>query len=680
MGCWRFRRGVFLFLAVSGCLTVGASQPGTGTQAGRAAAILVQDSRPRATIVLDSGASQDERDAARELAEHIRLATGARLPVVEGPQTTKPVGTQILVGLGASPALRERLRKLKPDGFVIETAPGRLVLAGRPPDGTSFAVYRFLEKAVGVRWLWPGENGTIIPKTASLAVGAMAVREEPTFLWRALGPGGALWGPADKWTKERELGVSEEHQRAQKLWEKRNRFGGLRARSGHAFGLILPPEKYGPTHPEYFALTGGKREWEDFNGKHRKQPCTTNPDVIRLTVEYCRRYFDEHPDHGIISISPNDGRGFCECEQCRRLDTGAMQQGDGSPDPGSPRESFPIITDRMITFGNQVADQVARTHPGKKVLLLAYSQYNEPPVRVKANPNLLVQYTMRCAGHWNPETEERNFAAVAAWARTAPTLGIYEYIEQVNYAGLPRPIPELIARSVLRLHELGYRYYETQAGDGYAGNGLSYYVLGRTLWDPAADVAAIQRDYIEKGFGAAAPAVTRYFNRLVTRWKEQGRDPRMSVRGMGLTNYRMVAAVYPPQFRDACRRDLRDALAAARGEDRERVLFLERGFRYMDLTALAIEATIPLFELGWKLSPRVVAPAGTDMKQFQTAMAAWERRDQHVESMKNGFEVAYLWIKQNNAQYGFYPLDKMREFAASRRSSLNPPDAGAGVR
>jgi len=34
-------------------------------------------------------------------------------------------------------------------------------------------------------------------------------------------------------------------------------------------GEILPPAVYGPTHPEYYALVRGERDWKNFDGKHR---------------------------------------------------------------------------------------------------------------------------------------------------------------------------------------------------------------------------------------------------------------------------------------------------------------------------------------------------------------------------------------------------------------------------
>ena len=112
-------------------------------------------------------------------------------------------------------------------------------------------------------------------------------------------------------------------------------------------------------------------------------------------------------------------------------------------------------------------------------------------------------------------------------------------------------MPDPIERSVRKLYEQGYRYYQTQAGDGYAINGLNYYLLARLLWNPSADVRALQADYIEKGFGRGAPAVARYFERLENRWRElAGRPPAMD--NATAEEYQQMAAAYPPATLSTC--------------------------------------------------------------------------------------------------------------------------------
>ena len=609
-----------------------------------------------------------DAEAAGELIRCVARATGVVLPHVTNATAQEDAGRdrgRVLVGAeDCSASVRERLSRLGRDGYVIECRPEErtLELAGNGPDGTAFAVYELLERCLGVRWLWPGALGEVVPRAERVAVPAISVEREPAFVWRNLGPGGALWGRLDKWTKERELGVSEEHQRLQREWERRNRFGGERIYGGHAMGEILPPERYGPAHPEYFALVKGVRVWESFNGKHGKQPCTTNPEVIRITIDYCRRWLDAHPDYDGVSISPNDGRGFCECERCRALDTGEAMadREDAEAGRGGP---IPVITDRMMTFANPVAEGLAETHPGKKVLLYAYGQYARPPVRVKAHPAVIVQYAMKAAGWWDEGARATAEAELEGWSRMAPTRGVYEYYTQTNLPDMPRPFPALIGQSVRRLAELGYRYFQTQAGDGHALNGLNFYVLARLLCEPERNTTEIVAEYVRSGFGAAAPAVGRFFGRLEEGWRRAGGSTVVMNRATA-AEYRRVLAVYPPDLRAACRADLEEALAAERGEAAERVRFVEQGYRYFELTMEAIERTLPLLEAGWELGRAVVAPAGGDWAAYDSARRAWEERAAYVESVKDAFVLSYLWVKSNDETRSFNPLRAMRATGA----------------
>src|SRR4029077_19217097 len=133
----------------------------------------------------------------------------------------------------------------------------------------------------------------------------------------------------------------------------------------------------------------------------------------------------------------------------------------------------------------------------------------------KPDPRVIIQYTFHAV-----QAEEPQLLETSAWSRAAKELGVYEYFIQGNWPDLPRVMPESIASSVRKLSSQGYRYYQTQAGDGYALNGVNDYVLARQLWDPSLDAHAVETDYIESGFGRAAPAVGRYFARLQKRRNE----------------------------------------------------------------------------------------------------------------------------------------------------------------
>ena len=319
----------------------------------------------------------------------------------------------------------------------------------------------------------------------------------------------------------------------------------------------------------------------------------------------------------------------------------------------------PVITDRMLTFANAVAEGVVATHPDKKLLLYAYGQYARPPARVRTHPAVVVQYAMKAAGWWDEAARAAAEADLEGWSRVAPTLGIYEYFTQTNFPDMPRLFPELIGRSAHRLHALGYRYYQTQAGDGYALNGLDFYVLSRLLWSPDADPQALVDDYVRSAFGAAAPAMGRFFGRLEDAWRRTGTSDVVMNRATA-AEYRRVLSVYPAALREACEGDLREASDTATGTDRKRVRFVEKGYRYFALTIAAIERTLPLLEAGWVLARSVVPPPDADAGAYDRARRAWEEREAYVESLKDDFVLSYLWIRSNDETRSFNPLRGMR--------------------
>ena len=50
------------------------------------------------------------------------------------------------------------------------------------------------------------------------------------------------------------------------------------------------------------------------------------------------------------------------------------------------------LTDRMVYFWNAIAEQVAKVHPDKLLVVDAYSVYAAPPVERKLHPNLVVRF------------------------------------------------------------------------------------------------------------------------------------------------------------------------------------------------------------------------------------------------------------------------------------------------
>ena len=118
---------------------------------------------------------------ARELSTILRKATGREIPV-----TSKPTEGRFSIFLGDNSYSRKAglaVERLPEGGFYILRSGNSLYLAGldsgkdspednrwgqRYPKRTLTAAYDFLERFAGVRFYFPGEIGTVIPKRSGL--------------------------------------------------------------------------------------------------------------------------------------------------------------------------------------------------------------------------------------------------------------------------------------------------------------------------------------------------------------------------------------------------------------------------------------------------------------------------------------------------------------------------------
>lgn len=669
--------------------------------------IIVQDGKPAATIVVPAKASAQEIFAADELQTYVKKVSGATLEIKNDGQAIDVVdGVLIAIGNSQPNAAADLgADKLPPEGYRIKITKSLLSLTGKDDVGTQLAVYAFLE-SLGVRWLWPGETGEVIPKVPTIEVNSIDQTQQPDFKWRSRGSGGALWGDpkgaqTEMASRQSQLGVSVEHQHQVQLWERRNRWGGWQVYGGHSLGEMFPPEKYAKTHPEYYALINGVRKVPDetYDYKHGGQICTSNPEVIKVAVAWVNDFFDKHPDYDAVEVSLNDGGGFCQCDNCLALDAGGEVKGEGieaqEMAKGEARQRT-VITDRVFTYVNQIAEDVQRTHPGKYVVSFAYGPYTNPPKKLNLHPFAVAQYCLwSCYRHADPKMKQEHDQIAAGWAKASPRKAIYEYYINGSWPGAHRLFPQHLAESIKSLKSLGYDLYQTQAGDDFAINGLNYYLASKLLWNTSLDPQKIIDDFYEKGFGKAAPSIRRFHQRLESAWDnatKSGKEPTfVSDMNDALLN------VYPPELLSQCEQDLTEATTLADDDQiRARVEFYKKGLRFTELSLDAARAMRQVLDLGLDPNPAkppaaTIQPATKSAKQgaqknlrrvdqltpqerlnalklVDAALAAWKLRTDYVEAQKNDYVLSYFWVEYNNRTRGFNREKQLKELAAALRS------------
>ena len=178
------------------------------------------------------------------------------------------------------------------DFTVIHTEKDRVYIYGNDTGkltGTAYAVASFLEKHAGVRFLWPGELGTVAERRAPIVINDGTDLFVPPFKLRM----------TNSFTYGMRL-LSSRDAADLNTWLVRMKTGRSLYSSGsgfqHAFFHLLPREKYGKAHPEYYSLVtparwigepkptvATRRNDPSFGGP--AQLCTSNKDVRRIIAE-----------------------------------------------------------------------------------------------------------------------------------------------------------------------------------------------------------------------------------------------------------------------------------------------------------------------------------------------------------------------------------------------------------
>jgi hypothetical protein len=491
---------------------------------------LVRDGQPQAVIIVPDGlykhipkrAEQLTGDgvvvplAAVELADYLGKIGGTRPQIATETQRGLPEGPRIFVGhCQANADLAP-----KPEEMVILTRNGNLHLCGGDTApggmicrGTLYAVYDFIERELGVRWLFPGERGEVVPKQATITLTDIHRREQPRIAKRKVrdvavsredtyAPVLEKWGVAlEAWKMARGPEVNAP-------WHRRMRLGQrVEINGGHAFAGWW--EKYGKAHPEWFALQPDGTRTQTLP---RERLCKSNPALWDEIARVKITEFKADPALLTASISPNDGgkNKFCMCEACRALDpveAPRILNDSQLIDPATkhPFAEYPALSDRVFTFFNEIAARVGKEMPDRDLVAYAYSVYRSVPVKVKQlQPNLIIGYV------------GLNHVEIEAWSKIAPKLFIRPNdLGPAVDLGMPRNHAAWLAQAVKFGVEHKAIGFDFDNGHGnWSAHGLDYYVLSKALWNPDLDVRATIADYCRTAYGPAAGAMQQYHDAL----------------------------------------------------------------------------------------------------------------------------------------------------------------------
>lgn len=602
---------------------------------------LVEDGKIVALVVTADNPSPVATYAVEELINHVEKATGKRLPVATESAIPSEYATRIFVGeTGAAIAQDIDPDQLEVEEYVLRTVDNDFYILGkelhqedytgsRPHgepwnplsgecvhSGTLFGVYDLLERFLGVRWLWPGNLGTYVPRTATVEIPALDETIRPRLLYRNL----------DGWDLRHATlsGVMYDRTRSPQA-------GGItriseavlknlifpNEEAGHAYGLamhvfmrrhrrVTPIEpvrvprnthevagiedwwaEFGEDHPEWFALVDGKRGDVGRSGAFTNL-CVSNDELRAFIV-------NEAWDGGdVLVLGDGDGQ-FCECDACMAWD---------GPQPENPPWMVRVYTcephamgGRYARFWKDIYENAVKRNPNVKVTAYVYgTTFPAPLTGIQLNKRIFGEVVVY--GGWNgwyPMSEEEYQWTRDQWLGWSNT-GISMFFRP-NYLLNLYVTPNITTRQPGEYFQFAYKHGMIGASfDAYsfswAVHGPMAYMHYRLLWNPELDIDGILREYYS-AFGPAAGHVQAYFDY----WEEYARTrPPVSEVTSALEKLRRSRGhylAYPPEVYRPAEEILEKALKAARedplSEFAERVEFLRAGIEHALLTTRIYE-------------------------------------------------------------------------------------------
>ena len=500
-------------------------------------------------VVIASDAPPAVRLAAEELTNFLSRVLSGGVPIAHEPRAGR---TAILLGVNEwSRAAGIDPDWLPRDSFITRVASDRVYLVGRDDpkidfrmlveklglgglyalerDGeraTLFAVYDFLERFAGVRFYFPGELGTIVPKHDQLSVPEGEFSVTPAFVVRR------PYLPRDgTWPGETDDNLSRN---TPKSWTwLRQRFSTYRFQCVHGQTQMQLPERFAKTHPEYFALTKEGLRTVDpsvLSGSNKylkNMVCQSSKvwDEIYLdALAYLKgedasvRAISDRRRPGrfgwgdncarrMVDVMPADGMLPCHCAACQAAYAKAED----------PKE---YATELMWGQTARTARRLIEAGAKGFITQMAYSPYRAVP-KVDVPTNVLVMVAEQ--GPWSsPDEIAAQKAEVAAWARKMRrTVWIWTYPgkhSRQRIFGIPQSTPRAYGAYFKEFAPYIFGSFCESESDASIFNYLNYYVFSRVAWDPSADVDAVLAEHHRLMFGAAADEMARFFDALEDKW------------------------------------------------------------------------------------------------------------------------------------------------------------------
>ena len=511
---------------------------------------VVKDGEACAEIVVAEDANSGVVLAANDLRLHLKLISGAGVPVVNAPSGQY----SNIIYVGESKFTKELGYKLPEfgnsgydilikDNYAILNGPSmffpeekkwtleefqkfmgekysmRLFTSGNSNGyntalgisigddvGPMHAVSAFLE-GLGVRFYAPGEDGTIIPKRSNIAVQPGRTIREAAYGRREYYFGKPM--------REKEEGM---------LWFKRLKCGNrIPIVCNHTLPSLIKDPENRRIHPSWYAEESPGKLFPGFQDQGGV-PRYTDPDFQRACIEWARKLFDTYPNLKQVTLGAPEDNG----DPYDWRDQKIYQK------PGMSHKQ--AYANMMYDFHKAVAIGIKKTHPDKDVIwwclynncIPTNIDYSTHPdnlaCRVEAIPPSYYVQTNRRKAFFS--SIEKMFEAFRPRNKSQQ----WEWWLDYMYPTSPR-YPEFFMHRLQMVRQEERKYFDgffmeiAKNADGLAEMPISHlmtYINNKLMWDPDLDMEALLEEYYRLWFGPAALEMKAFHDYAEEVWCRKG--------------------------------------------------------------------------------------------------------------------------------------------------------------
>jgi len=477
-------------------LLAGVAAVAAGPQVGFSAEkglVVVREGKTDAIVAVSPSAKGWEQTAAADLVKYIGLMSGATPALANTKEAIdaalKSKAPVFIVGelaLQTDPSLRKALAgvaKPKPliraDAVAVRQAGNRIYLAGNNEESHYYAVTWLLQQW-GCRWYLPTAIGECIPAHATLTVNGLDFVYAPPLEMR------------NYWLSWNGDGTGA------KEFQMHNFINGASyAGMGHALGQYTGD----------LAKSEGKSV---FNIPFSEQK--TADEIVKKMGPG----MEQKPGYG-ISLAIEDGNFTNDSKEDARLQAGLYDK----------YMLKPVMTDPMMTLYSNVGKQLDAKYPGNPTGFggMAYTNVTIPPQAKVDVPSRLVMWIAPIDIDPNhgmddllspPRQEYKEM--MYRWADVMQgRVCIYDYDQgMLVWRDLPDPSQMAFAQDVKHYAKAGIIGVNTESRGATATIFTNHYFRGQLMWDPNADVKALEQDFYTNFYGPAAAPMGLFWDAIFT--------------------------------------------------------------------------------------------------------------------------------------------------------------------